>query len=103
MAQQDALADYALALKKYRQEFNDVLFMSYDQLTQEPQMAYTLLQDFLETDIDRSSFDSILGQRVNAIGETGEIYPKTRKNLEKRYAKSRAFLAKSFGKGACTR
>lgn len=75
--QQKALNNYALAEENYRRFFDDVLVISYEDLTQNPKKIYKVLESFLGVDMSLSRYENILGNKVNEIGATADISPST--------------------------
>lgn len=98
MEQQDQLNDYELALTRYKKYFKNVLFISYEQMVSDKDKFYENLQTFLAIDIDKEKFDKVLGKKVNAIGETGNVSEKLLEILKKRYERQIKYLENNINK-----
>jgi len=79
--QQKQLNDYKVAEVKYRKYFDNVLIISYDELTKSSHIAYDILCAFLNTSIDKDRYNKILKKRVNQIGITTNLSELTQKKL----------------------
>mgnify|MGYP000149599347 FL=1 len=88
MEQQKQLSDYEGGITKYKKYFEQVLFISYEQIVTDPEIILKKLQSFLEMDIDKAKYHKILGKKVNAIGETGLIKKETINTLEQYFHES---------------
>ncbi|ANB02741.1 hypothetical protein ECTOBSL9_2207 [Ectothiorhodospira sp. BSL-9] len=73
VAQQAALNDYGSAMEKYQKYFDDVLLMSYENMVASPEKTSGILQEFLGLPVDKEKMKDLMGNRVNAIGESGEV------------------------------
>lgn len=96
---QDALNDYESTLRNYTLNDIDCLFLSMDGLIKNPDETSKKLGEFLEMDICLSSYENVIGEKVNVLGDTGEISNELYETLFKRYQKSLDFLDTSFVDG----
>jgi len=71
--QQKNLSDYKKAEEKYRKFFDKILIISYEELTSNPDIGHSILTDFLNVDVDKEKYISILGKRVNQIESIKEL------------------------------
>lgn len=94
--QQDELNVYEGVLDKYHKYFSNVLFLSYENIIEDPLSVHRELETFLDLDIDVDRYQKLFSRKVNAIGKTGKISSQTRKILEDRYGKSTQFLENYF-------
>jgi hypothetical protein len=83
VAQQKELNDYIKAEEKFRKYFDNVLVISYEELTTEPDVSYAILRKFLKTEIDKEKFYKILETRVNQIGKTSRLSEKAKTQITK--------------------
>ncbi len=90
--QQDELNDYALALNKYKKNFNSVLFITFENLIAEPESARLLLENFLEASVNKENYHKIFGKKVNSIGETGKVSKEILTKLNERYKSSIEYI-----------
>ena len=96
MQQQDELNDYESSLNQYRQYFNNVLFLSFEQLVSTPETVYTKLSEFLQVDINKERYLNVLSAKVNDLGDAREISPEIYEILDERYSDSKKFLNNIF-------
>lgn len=83
--QQDQLNDYKSALERYEKYFDNILFLSYEDIITKPGVIKGKLECFLHTSINKEKLKGILGKKVNAIGETGDVPDTVISMLERRY------------------
>ncbi|MFT7005932.1 MAG: hypothetical protein ACJAXJ_000434 [Colwellia sp.] len=101
MSQQDELNDYQTVLKQYKQHFTNVLFLSYDNIVNDVEKTHRELEAFLNIPVDKQKYETMLTNKVNAIGETASVTKETVNVLAKRYTLQIAFLESYFGKSKC--
>lgn len=100
---QSDLSDYESALYKYRAHFDNVLFLSYDNLIGYPDKTHAELEQFLTVSIDKARYKKILKKKINSLGNTQPVPAATVSLLSKKFEKSIDFLHANFGKGNCDR
>jgi len=98
---QDAFNDYETTLMSYRQAFDDVLMLSYDELFNDAENTSEKLADFLSVQISLNIFKKIISNKVNALEETMNISQATINVLKKRYEKNQSYLDNYFEKNLC--
>ncbi len=101
MIVQDRLNDYESALSSYHKHFDNVLFLSYDNITQDIDETHSVLEGFLDQRVNKKRYQSLLGMRVNAIAETAPVSDQVVQSLNDRYKESIRFLEEYFGAGNC--
>ncbi len=101
MIVQDRLNDYESALSSYHKHFDNVLFLSYDSITQDIDETHSVLENFLDQRVNKKRYQSLLGMRVNAIAETAPVSDQVVQSLNDRYKESIRFLEEYFGEGNC--
>lgn len=99
--QQYELNDYETALERYRRYFDDVLFLCYDQFIDDPGALRLELEEFLGMPVNKEKFEKIVGKRVNALAETGNVPEDIVKMLGEKYKENLHFLRKRFGNESC--
>jgi hypothetical protein len=97
----DAFNDYEHALTQYRQQFKQVLMISYDELFGSVEDTAEVLSVFLELEISLPKYQKIVQTKINALEETSQLSEETLALLEARYSTNQAFLDKVFGKDKC--
>ncbi len=101
MIVQDRLNDYESALSSYHKHFDNVLFLSYDSITQDIDETHSVLENFLDQRVNKKRYQSLLGMRVNAIAETAPVSDQVVQSLNDRNKESIRFLEEYFGAGNC--
>ncbi|MBG6083542.1 sulfotransferase [Zhihengliuella flava] len=73
--QQIALNDYVGAEKRFRKHFDNVLVLSYEEMTSNLRHVVAGVAEFIGVEVDLDKAESFSSQRVNSIGETGSVAP----------------------------
>ncbi|RVU83387.1 hypothetical protein EOL70_16810 [Leucothrix sargassi] len=96
VAQQTELNDYESALKKYRKYFDSVLFLSLETIIDDPNSFATELEQFLGVAVNKERLGGVMGNKVNAMSETGNISDTTKAELDSMFSSYQVYLKKTF-------
>ena len=97
MKVQDAFNDYETAFSNYKQSFEHVLMLSYDELFNNVEKTAEKLRQFLGVTVNIDIYVKITKSKVNALEETMSISDSTVSILQKRYSKNQTYLDNVFG------
>lgn len=79
--QQKQLSDYETALAKYKRHFDQVLFLSFEEMIADTKGLKKQLEAFLDLSLDSEKYKQVFSKKVNAIGETSKIQEPLLKKL----------------------
>ena len=95
--QQKQLSDYETALAKYKRHFDQVLFLSFEEMIRDTEKLKQQLETFLGMTLDNVKYQQVFNQKVNAIGETAGISENTLEALNVMFQMQKQFLENCFG------
>lgn len=94
--QQEQLNDYEAAVNKYSKYFDSILFLSFEKMVSDSDLLSCQLEDFLGLDVDKTKVSDILSNKVNAIGNTGDVSTEIISELSARFLTNNEYLSAVF-------
>jgi len=94
--QQSELNDYESALNRFGRYFDNILFLSFEKMIEDPDQFRCNIEDFLNIDIDDVKFKDIMSTKVNSIGNTASVNSSVKTKLARKFKDNKQFLLETF-------